>query len=82
MYSITQTANVSIVAAPHGGHGLVRAVPAATLATLGYVARIVFGAFGCVLIVAGSVCRVLAEPLSIAGRTALILAQGEEVDDA
>lgn len=83
MYNITQTNNVTLLAPGGGGsRALARAVPAVTLATLEYAARIAFGAFGVVLIVAGSVCRVLAEPLTVAGRTALILAQGEEVDDA
>lgn len=81
MTALEQSSDVSVaIQVRTSSRVLARTVPAYTLATLEIAARLVFGLFGVVLIVAGSVCRVLAEPLSIAGRTAMLLAQGEGDD--
>jgi hypothetical protein len=66
--------------APIERSSLVRVEPSQVFETVEVICRFVLGVVGVTLLFTGQVSRVLAETCSVAGRTALILAKGEDVD--
>lgn len=78
MEALTQSTDVSVAVHVQSRSTLSRAVPHYTLQTLETACRVTLGVLGVLLMTVGSLCRVLAEPLSVAGRTALIIARGED----